>query len=544
MRAMVEASKPKKQTEKSSPSLRLGPIDDPLEREADRAADAVVSGRLSGAITAVPPSTAQRKCAHCASEEEKTLRRKEASQAVTSHVQAEAAAHAVANGGAPLSNEQRAYFEPRFGRDLSKVQIHTGAEAAKAADAVGARAFSLGNSIAFAGGEYQPGSRAGQRLLAHELTHAAQGDTQTLRRDPKPDAQEKPKIPSPGAPYRLELANPLTDVEAHASTYELLPLLMTQLSTRWNFDEHTAWRLFEWTTASLGLMTAMTYSHEQGHAGAVRRFGGTPDVDLNAPWSGITHYNTPGLSDEQHLNVTAAGVNQESINASRMVSRWALRRSISYQEAMAYLYAQTNLAAYAARTLALSKKGGSDDVGNYTSNQGSVSVGELLALATVADLLSGPAWAALFGQWNYLRHGERQVSIPNVSLGSNLQVTLPNFQVLLGAKGPLLGGRSTLTVNDKFPIELSVDTRLGEGGVAVGGQLHAPLTRSLTLSPFGRLSYGSSEGAGGVLGLEARYMIGPVGLSATLSYRKADILSAPEGASEGLQGRAAIVLKL
>ena len=238
-------------------------------------------------------------------------------------------------------------------------------------------------------------------------------------------------------------------------------------------------------------------------------FGGTPDVELNAPWSGITHYNnTSVLNDDQILNRTAGGVNQESINASRMVSRWALRQSISYQEAMAYLYAQTNLAAYAVRTFALSiQAGGKDDIANYTAKQGSLSVGELVALAAVADLLSGPALAALVGQWKYLRHGERQVSIPSVTLGSDLRLTLPNFQVLLGAKGPLLGGRSTLIVNDRIPVEFSVDTRLGEAGVAVGGQLHAPLTKSLTLSPFARLSYGSSEGVGGQLGLEARYML-------------------------------------
>ncbi len=523
--------------------VQLGPVDDPLEHEADRIADAVVAGRSVGPITYATAHTPQRKCAQCEAEEDKTLRRKAATTTSAPSHGASAAAASVVNGGSPLSPQQRAYFEPRFGRNFSMVRLHTGVDAAKAADSVGARAFTLGNNIAFSHGEFQPHTSKGQTLLAHELTHVAQGDGQTLRRDPKSGADAKTPTPGPGAPYRLELANPFSDVEAHASTYELLPALIAQLSKRYNFDENFGWRLFEWTSASLGLMTAMTYSHEEGHGGDVRRFGGSPDVELNAPWSGVTHYNTPGLSKDQLLNVTAGGVNQETINASRMVSRWALRQSISYQEAMAYLYAQTNLAAYAARTLALSKPGGSDDVANYTSNQGSFSVGELLALSAVADLLSGPAWAALIGQWNYLRHGERQVRIPELKLGADTRLTLPNFQVLLGAKGPLLGGRSTLTINDRFSVELSVDTRLDEGGIAVGGQLHAPVTKSLTLSPFGRLSYGSSEGVGGTLGLDARYMLGPVGLSLTLSYRKQDILSEPESASEGLQGRAALTLK-
>ena len=43
---------------------------------------------------------------------------------------------------------ERAFFEPRFGQDLSGVRIHTGGTADTAARAINARAFSLGNSIA------------------------------------------------------------------------------------------------------------------------------------------------------------------------------------------------------------------------------------------------------------------------------------------------------------------------------------------------------------------------------------------------------------
>ena len=56
--------------------MRIGPVDDPLEREADRVADQVV--RLSDpAISAVAtPPQISRKCEAC--EEEEKLRRKEA----------------------------------------------------------------------------------------------------------------------------------------------------------------------------------------------------------------------------------------------------------------------------------------------------------------------------------------------------------------------------------------------------------------------------------------------------------------------------------
>ena len=76
--------------------------------------------------------------------------------------------------GQPLDAPTRAYFEPRFGRDLSSVRVHTGAPANAAAQLIGARAYTLGSNIAFAPGEFQPSSEAGRALIAHELAHVVQ----------------------------------------------------------------------------------------------------------------------------------------------------------------------------------------------------------------------------------------------------------------------------------------------------------------------------------------------------------------------------------
>jgi hypothetical protein len=536
--------------------LRLGPVNDPLEREADRVADAVVAGQPAGVIGQGAPSVAHRKCAECAAEDDRTLHRHEGHASHTPSYAPATAIAALAHGGQSLTAEQRAYFEPRFGQQFSHVRLHADDRAARAAQDVNALAFTVGHDIAFAAGQLAPDTHAGRRLIAHELAHVVQGAHGTLQRQPAPAAQQTPQPASqgPGAPYRLELANPLSDVEAHASLYELLPALVARITKAHNIDEKLAWRLAEWALSGLGFMTEMTYSHEQGgHGGAARRFGFDPEVTLKAPWSGSTCpvplvngqcFAPPGLTAEQDLNITAAGVNQQTINASRMASRWALRGSISYQEAMAYLYAKTNLAAYAARTFLLSKTASEDDIYKYATTQGSLSPGELMGLAAVADLLSGPAWAALIGQWNYLLHGDRQVSIPTFKIGREIRATLPNFQVLLSKHGPLLGGRSTLNVGGRFPLEVSIDASLDEPGIAAGAQLYAPLTPKLTLSPFGRFSYSQSEGAGGQLGLEAQYKLTPwLGISATLSYRKQDLLTGAEGASEGLQGRGAMTLE-
>jgi hypothetical protein len=76
--------------------------------------------------------------------------------------------------GRPLDAPVRSSMEQGFGRDFSGVRIHTDPVAAESARAVNAHAYTVGNHIAFDQGKYDPQSHAGQRLLAHELTHTVQ----------------------------------------------------------------------------------------------------------------------------------------------------------------------------------------------------------------------------------------------------------------------------------------------------------------------------------------------------------------------------------
>jgi uncharacterized protein DUF4157 len=82
-------------------------------------------------------------------------------------------------GGQPLSENDRTFFEPRFGRDFSNVRIHWDNAATQVNQELGARAFTHGRNIYFGAGQYTPKSREGRRLLIHELTHVVQqGDVQ------------------------------------------------------------------------------------------------------------------------------------------------------------------------------------------------------------------------------------------------------------------------------------------------------------------------------------------------------------------------------
>jgi outer membrane protein OmpA-like peptidoglycan-associated protein len=81
---------------------------------------------------------------------------------------------AAASSGSPLPVELGARLEAGLGADLGAVRVHTGGESAAAARALGANAYALGNDIHFGDGRYDPGSRDGQHLIAHEVAHTVQ----------------------------------------------------------------------------------------------------------------------------------------------------------------------------------------------------------------------------------------------------------------------------------------------------------------------------------------------------------------------------------
>ena len=94
----------------------------------------------------------------------------------------DAAVRAAVWGGKLLPEETRSFFESRFRFDFSQVRIHDDVDAAQAARAVEARAYTVGHNIVFGGGEYSPATERGRQLLAHELTHVVQqtGKASTL----------------------------------------------------------------------------------------------------------------------------------------------------------------------------------------------------------------------------------------------------------------------------------------------------------------------------------------------------------------------------
>ena len=78
------------------------------------------------------------------------------------------------DGGESLPESALAFFEPRFGYDFSRVQVHTDTRAGELARALNARAYTVGRNVVFGAGQYAPETQSGRRLLSHELTHVVQ----------------------------------------------------------------------------------------------------------------------------------------------------------------------------------------------------------------------------------------------------------------------------------------------------------------------------------------------------------------------------------
>ncbi len=95
----------------------------------------------------------------------------------------EAAIHRARGGGQPLEGALQEQMSASLGHDLSRVRVHTDAEADALNQQLTARAFTTGRDIFFRQGEYNPGSDSGRVLIGHELTHVVQQTTGRVRGD-------------------------------------------------------------------------------------------------------------------------------------------------------------------------------------------------------------------------------------------------------------------------------------------------------------------------------------------------------------------------
>jgi Domain of unknown function (DUF4157) len=125
-----------------------------------------------------------------------TLRRRETKNGEVANVPS-SVYDVLHSAGQPLGLSIRTLLEPSFGHDFSHVRIHTDRRAAESARDVNALAYTVGRDIVFNSGQFQPSTKQGKHLLAHELTHTIQQEQngnrslQHLQVGPKDDPFER-----------------------------------------------------------------------------------------------------------------------------------------------------------------------------------------------------------------------------------------------------------------------------------------------------------------------------------------------------------------
>ncbi|MCG9910687.1 MAG: DUF4157 domain-containing protein [Flavobacteriales bacterium] len=162
------------------PKLTVGQKDDAYEKQADQTADNVVQKLNNNTAESAPAKV------ESAQEKEKLQRKekpeKEKIQKLSSNndsgtvapASVESGIEKSKGGGSAMDGSTRNNMESAFGHNFSDVRIHTGTQASQMNDEVGAHAFTHGNDIYFNHGKYNPNSKEGSHLLAHELTHTVQ----------------------------------------------------------------------------------------------------------------------------------------------------------------------------------------------------------------------------------------------------------------------------------------------------------------------------------------------------------------------------------
>ncbi|MBD2363024.1 DUF4157 domain-containing protein [Anabaena minutissima FACHB-250] len=153
------------------PKLAIGAPGDKYEQEADQTAKLVVQ-RIN--TPAIAPSTPQ-----------PSIQRQGGLEGGEATANLESAITSARGGGQPLDSGVQERMSAAMGADFSGVRVHADAQSDELNRSIQAKAFTTGQDVFFRQGEYQPGSRGGQELIAHELTHVVQQNGGAVQRSPQ-----------------------------------------------------------------------------------------------------------------------------------------------------------------------------------------------------------------------------------------------------------------------------------------------------------------------------------------------------------------------
>ena len=177
--------------------LTIGEPNDKYEQEADAVAKDVVQ-RLHSPVSESPQPEADVQREPEMLQLKPLVQRVHAVGGVDASPDIENSINRAKGSGQPLDAGLQRSMGEAMGADFSGVRVHTDAQSDQLNQSIQAKAFTTGQDVFFRQGEYQPGSRGGQELIAHELTHVVQQSqakvqrqADTLQRDTEDEKKQK-----------------------------------------------------------------------------------------------------------------------------------------------------------------------------------------------------------------------------------------------------------------------------------------------------------------------------------------------------------------
>ena len=186
--------------------LAIGEQNDKYEKEADDTASKVVQ-QINTPIQnqsiqrdALPQGNKLRK---------KPLQRRENVGGGDASTELETSIQSARGGGQPLAANLQRSMGQAMGADFSGVKVHTDSQSDQLNQSIQAKAFTTGQDVFFRQGAYEPSSRGGQELIAHELTHVVQQNGGAVQRSPEiqRDGEETPVATKTPKEAALETIN-------------------------------------------------------------------------------------------------------------------------------------------------------------------------------------------------------------------------------------------------------------------------------------------------------------------------------------------------
>jgi len=245
---------------------------------------------------------------------QRTIGNQAVQQLLSANSQARIAREVMNSPSQALNPDIRSLFESRMNHDLSKVRIHTDGKAAVSARSLNSRAFAIGNDVVFGEGQYAPGTKEGQRLMAHELAHVVQQENGVVSK--KIQCENVCDDPNYCTPYA-------TAAEAASAESWLRAILLPMINATFGSEVHDLWESF--LSRSPGASLAPTVFETAGGAiedsfasasatesdmeevldlviARVRRFPGWRLTPYAYTMTALSNYLTPAEMNNRDIN--------------------------------------------------------------------------------------------------------------------------------------------------------------------------------------------------------------------------------------------------